>query len=1383
MGHNSNDAVHLDAILTLRQQIADLQQERARDQQELSTLRAERDYFRMIADFTYDWDYWRAPDGSYRYVSPSCERITGYRPDEFQADPGLLERIVHPDDRKHVLRHLHDSEQHQQSSELEFRIITRSGEVRRIGHACQPVYGSAGAWLGQRAGNRDITAQKQAEEAYHTLVDNSLQALTIVQDGYHMFANEMAARITGYTLEELLALSPDEAAVIIHPADRAMMVQRGKDRQAGKDIPQQYTFRMIRKDGQVRWIEAFAVQTVYQGRPASQVTYMDITERKEAEEAYHTLVDNSLQALQIVQDGCIVFANGAATRLTGYSQEEILALSPDAWPVYIHPDDREALVQRSRDRLAGKPVPSQYECRFIRKDGAVRWIEVLATSIMYGGRPAIHVASIDITERKQAEEALRESRALLQGIIDYAPMTIYIKDIQGRYIQASPHAASYLGCTSEQFLGKTDDELLPDEIHDAWRTTDEQIRTTGKPLEFEVIVPLADGIHTFLAIKFPIFNEHGDILAIGGTAIDITERKQAEEMLHQYRRIVSVTPDAVSLLDRNYVYQIVNDAYLHLNVKAYEEIVGHSVANLLGREVFETVAKPNLDRCLAGETIRYQSWFTYAGAGRRYMDMTYTPYRDDHGVIAGVLVNTSDITEVKQMEEALQCQRQFLRQVIDSNPAIIFARDQCGHFTLVNQTMADLYATTVEALLGKTDADMHLDGQELEHIQQEDQQVIDTGTELVIPERCIKDVHGRNRYLSIVKRQLTMPDKTANQVLVVATDITERKQAEEALRENRTLLQGVLDHAPALIFAKDLQGRIVLANRSLERLVQVDQGELLGKTDDDFHAPEIAAHNWAVDLEVQRTRQMVEREEHRTGGDGMLHTYLSIKFPLFDDDGNLTGTCGIATDITARKRMEEALRASEARLAQAEQIAHLGSWEVDIATNTAIWSDEFFRICGFAPGAIEPTMERGLQIIHPDDRATAMEHVQQAIGQHTAYDIEKRIVHPDGSIRWVHSIGKIICDAQQQPRTLSGAFLDITERKLAEIQLQRANEQLLQGNEHLRQRNREVLLLNQMGDMLQGCIGVDAAYEVIAISAAKLFAGQAGALYMRRTATPVFDAMASWGDPPPTETMLEEQMCWALREQQVALYSQANGGLCVHLTDCAAAAVLCVPLVVRAETLGILHLHHGTTLEYDAVRRWRQLADTVARQIALALTSLTLREQLQQQAIRDALTGLYNRRYLDETLPRELHRAERDGQPVGIIMLDIDHFKRFNDTYGHDAGDTVLRAVGTFLQQHTRGADIACRYGGEELTLVLPGASPAATQQRAEELRAGIQTLAVQHNGQALAQVTVSLGVAVFPDHGVRADTIIWLADQALYQAKRNGRNRVVVVTIPHSEE
>jgi diguanylate cyclase (GGDEF)-like protein/PAS domain S-box-containing protein len=167
--------------------------------------------------------------------------------------------------------------------------------------------------------------------------------------------------------------------------------------------------------------------------------------------------------------------------------------------------------------------------------------------------------------------------------------------------------------------------------------------------------------------------------------------------------------------------------------------------------------------------------------------------------------------------------------------------------------------------------------------------------------------------------------------------------------------------------------------------------------------------------------------------------------------------------------------------------------------------------------------------------------------------------------------------------------------------------------------------------------------------------------------------------------------------------------------------------------------------------------------------------RLHEQATRDPLTGLHNRRYLDETLPRELQRAERHHQPIGVIMLDIDHFKHFNDTYGHDAGDTLLRAVGSFLQRNTRGEDIACRYGGEEFTLVLPGAALADTRQRADKLCTGIQKLVVEYHGSLLDTVTASFGVAVFPDHATTADDLVRAADRALYQAKQGGRNGVYI--------
>jgi diguanylate cyclase (GGDEF)-like protein len=168
-------------------------------------------------------------------------------------------------------------------------------------------------------------------------------------------------------------------------------------------------------------------------------------------------------------------------------------------------------------------------------------------------------------------------------------------------------------------------------------------------------------------------------------------------------------------------------------------------------------------------------------------------------------------------------------------------------------------------------------------------------------------------------------------------------------------------------------------------------------------------------------------------------------------------------------------------------------------------------------------------------------------------------------------------------------------------------------------------------------------------------------------------------------------------------------------------------------------------------------------------------QTLAELSITDALTGLYNRRYLDETLRRELLRAERAKLPVAVIMLDVDHFKRFNDTYGHDAGDAVLRSLAGLMQKHARGGDILCRYGGEEFAMIMPEMSCAAAAQRAERLLEATRLLTVEHGGRPLGRVTLSAGVALFPDHGAEGPALLQAADSALYAAKKAGRDRVVV--------
>ncbi len=239
--------------------------------------------------------------------------------------------------------------------------------------------------------------------------------------------------------------------------------------------------------------------------------------------------------------------------------------------------------------------------------------------------------------------------------------------------------------------------------------------------------------------------------------------------------------------------------------------------------------------------------------------------------------------------------------------------------------------------------------------------------------------------------------------------------------------------------------------------------------------------------------------------------------------------------------------------------------------------------------------------------------------------------------------------------------------------------------------------------------------------------------------------------------------------------SRRPHGRCSHAAGLQS-SYFCVPLLAHGEAIGILHFQ--LIGPGDPTEPILLVAATFAEQVVLSVANIRLREALRNQSVRDPLTGLYNRRYLEEIMERETRRAVRSEQGLGLLMLDLDDFKKFNDTFGHDAGDTVLRESASFLLRSVRVEDVVCRFGGEEFVVVLPMASLEVTQARAERIRSRLRELAVTHHGQALGAITVSIGVAELPQHGTTSKELLESADAALYRAKREGRDRVVVAAM-----
>jgi diguanylate cyclase (GGDEF)-like protein len=366
----------------------------------------------------------------------------------------------------------------------------------------------------------------------------------------------------------------------------------------------------------------------------------------------------------------------------------------------------------------------------------------------------------------------------------------------------------------------------------------------------------------------------------------------------------------------------------------------------------------------------------------------------------------------------------------------------------------------------------------------------------------------------------------------------------------------------------------------------------------------------------------------------------------------------------------------------------------------------------------------------------------------------------------------------------------------AQDTVKRMNRELRRQVQELELRNREATLVSHMGSLLEVSQNAEEAYTVIERGARLLFAGLSGALLVLPPNRLVVEQVATWGKTPSSKRIYRPDDCWALRQGRLYIVDSRDAGpRCAHVAS-EPIAYMCIPMTAQGATLGVFHLSadgpepeadgsaHGVvsgesmprptgragSVEARLTEGARNLGLWVAELLALSLANFRLRETLHAQSTRDPLTGLFNRRYMEDSLERELYRAAREGGTLGVIMADLDHFKDFNDQSGHVAGDAVLRSLADLMSSSVRAEDIVCRFGGEEFTILLPNANLDETRERAETIREATSGLVVSDS----QHVTLSLGVAAYPGHGTSARELIEVADAALYAAKASGRDRVV---------
>ncbi|MEL4895893.1 diguanylate cyclase [Crocosphaera sp. Alani8] len=547
------------------------------------------------------------------------------------------------------------------------------------------------------------------------------------------------------------------------------------------------------------------------------------------------------------------------------------------------------------------------------------------------------------------------------------------------------------------------------------------------------------------------------------------------------------------------------------------------------------------------------------------------------------------------------------------------------------------------------------------------------------------------------------------------------------------------------------------------RLLDMDSIQFLQQLQHQFYSS-----NFAVIILTEAGNETIAAEAMKNGAQDYL-----IKDNLTKE--SLHKSLHLAVE---RVKLSRELEQSEQRFRGTFEQAAVGIIHVNLVGDFLRFNLKFSQITKYSLAEIkEKTLE---EIIFYEDLPKYRQKLRKLLNHEIkTFTLEQKLLRRDGSVIWVNITLSIINNKDGVPDYLLGIVEDIQERKETEIELKNANQQLKQIVEQLAKQNRERTLLSRVSQFLQSCNSVEEAYTILADLIQPLFSDCSLGIYQLNEQQ-TFATLVSWsGDYLNSKKEFRFSECWALRQGKPHYNTISNSQLfCPHIeTNLMTKATLCYPMVAQGKTLGIIYI--SATDENKLTPEAEILAEMISDYVTLSLANLKLRQDLKEQSIRDSLTGLYNRRHLYEFLKKEITKSQRYETDIGIILMDIDHFKRINDNYSHGLGDVVLKDIGEFLNNNTRESDIACRYGGEEFILILPHANLENTYERAEALRKQIKRLHFRFQKHYLESVTVSIGVSNFPQHGLTGEESVHCADIALHVAKERGRNCTVI----YSEE
>lgn len=1051
---------HPPELESLRSQVGELARELAQRDRWIQehrlhleqTVRHLRNIIETVPDLVFTLD----TNGNLTDWNRRVEHVTGYTPEELLNKPALaFVPSEEQDQTAAAIQHAFMDG----SAELDGHLLTKDGRVIPYHWTGAVLKNADGRIIGIAGVGRDISQKRRTEEALRKERQHLIEAQALahlgswdwdIGSGAMEWSDELF-RIFGHTPQSipvthetfLAALLPDDHDRVLAAINAALAGNAAYDVEC----------RVVRPTGEVRTIHVRGeVLRDSGGRPvAMSGSMLDITERKEAEEALRASQERWQLAVTGSSDGIWdwnirtgeIFFSDRWKSMRGFENHEI-ANALDEWRSRIHPEDLDRVLQRIDAYLAKRRPEFCEEYRVQRKDGSYMWILDRGAALWADDGTPVRMAgsAADITERRLAEDRLRRT----QFAMDQAMDAIYWIDPQANILYVNDAATAMLGYSREEFCRMTVFDLNPTVATNLW--PDFWLKTRQqKTMSLETVHRTKDGQLIPVEIRVSFVAYAGQEFHCAFVR-DISDRKRAEEALMRSRDLlnsfVEHTPAAVAMLDNDLRYVAVSRRWLEDYRLGEQHLIGRHHYDVFP-EIKTMVEWQEIHRrCLAGAVERREEdRFVRADGSEDWLRWEVRPWHDLTGEIGGIIMFTEVITERKRIQAERDRSERTLRTVLDALPIGVWFTDQQGHVQYGNPAARQIWEGAARvAVTDLASGPVHWEN--VETIKLPHRWSI--GPALARGRAALNEmieIETTDGLRKIVRNSAVPVRNEAGSILgaiVLNEDITERARAEQALRQNHALLSAIMDAAADIIFVKDLQGRYVHMNRAGARMLGATVEDVVGWNDYALWPSELAASCQAADRRVVETGEVVTVEEAATLDSGPT-VFLTTKAPYRDPEGRIIGIIGVSRDITQRKRAEEALRRSEARLNEAQRIAHIGSWELDLASNQLVWSDEVYRIFEIEPHRFRGSYEAFLDLVHPDDRDAVNRAYLRSLAQRTSYEIVHRILLPSGQVKFVRERCETHYQGDRPVRSV-GTIQDITDQR--------------QTEEALRQRERDL---------------------------------------------------------------------------------------------------------------------------------------------------------------------------------------------------------------------------------------------------------------------------------------------------------------------------------------